>query len=167
MASYFGTQHNTRNRHGQQVYGGSSLTVARGGFDVLEAMTAGDADVRRAIGLARTYHAAALDCFAGMFASRCNYDVVQGRDARGRLVAGVLEQSWRIGGASGAEVAALQVMRDDPSRQVVRASTIEVHAADAVVPEGATLYFRGIDDHLGPITKYAEVHADDDARTED
>jgi hypothetical protein len=73
---------------------------------------------------------------------------------------GVLEQSWRIGGASGAEVAALEALNDDPALQGVRASTTEVHGPDVPVPDGAILYFSGVDDHLGPITKYAELHRD-------
>ena len=107
--------------------------------------------------MARSYHGAAFACFAGMFASRCNYDVVQGRDASGRQLAGVLEQSWRIGGASGAEVAALQALCDEPGRSRVRAATVEVHAPDAAVPVGATLTFQGIDEHVGPITKYVHL----------
>ena len=95
-----------------------------------------------------------------MFASRCNYDVVEGCDATGRQCVGVLEQSWRLGGASGAEVAALEALNDDPALQTVRASTTEVHGSGVPIPEGATLYFSGVDDHLGPITKYAQVHRD-------
>jgi Protein of unknown function (DUF3182)/Carbamoyl-phosphate synthase L chain, ATP binding domain len=155
--SYFGTQHTTRNRHGHEVYGGSSLTVVRGDFDTLE-RAAADADLRRAISLARCYHATALSCLPGMFASRCNYDVAQGHDVLGHPWAGVLEQSWRIGGASGAEIAALEAMRDDASLDVVRASTVEVHGPLFVPPEGATVYYAGVDPLVGAITKYAEVH---------
>ncbi|MGH8797186.1 MAG: DUF3182 family protein [Caldimonas sp.] len=156
VASYHGIQRTTRNRHGHEVYGGSSLEVVRCGLDELERMTA-DAAVRHAIGQARVYHAAALECFAGMYASRCNYDVAQGRDAAGRACSGVLEQSWRIGGASGAEVAALEALRDDPALDRVRASTVEAHGTGVAVPEGATLYYAGLDEHLGPITKYATL----------
>lgn len=166
-ASYFGTQRLTRNLHDQVVYGGSSLTVVRGGFEALERVAAADAPRARAVAMAKAYHLAALDCFAGMFASRCNYDVVQGVDALGRTLGGVLEQSWRIGGASGAEVAALEAMRDDDSLAVVRASTVEVHGPNAVVPEGATLYYAGDDPHVGRITKYAQVDRHADPRTED
>ena len=165
VASYFGMQHTTQNRQGQPVYGGSTLTVTRGGFDALEAM-ATDPSVRRAVALARSYHDAALACFAGMYASRCNYDVAEGRDAQGREVAGVLEQSWRMGGASGAEVAALQALVDDPALPSVRASTAEIHGPLADVPEGATLYYRGDDEHVGPITKYTQVHRDAHERRE-
>lgn len=164
-ASYYGMQYTTRNRLGQPVYGGSTLTVTRGGFDALEAL-APDPSVRRAVALARCYHDAALACFAGMYASRANYDVAEGRDAQGREVAGVLEQSWRLGGASGAEVAALQALVDDPSLSSVRASTAEVHGPLATVPEGATLYYQGDDEHVGPITKYAQVHRDAHKRRE-
>jgi len=51
-------------------------------------------------------------------------------------------------------------LQEDPALQSVRASTTEVHAAGVPVPPGATLYFCGVDDHLGPITKYAQVHRD-------
>ena len=157
--SYFGTQRTTRNRHGHEVYGGSSLTLARGGLDGLARLTT-DAGVQRAIAQAAAYHAAALELFDGMFASRCNYDIAEGRDATGADHSGVLEQSWRLGGASGAEVAALEAFRDDPSRTTVHASTTEVHRSDVALPIGATLYYSGVDPHLGPIVKYAEVHGD-------
>ena len=61
--------------------------------------------VRIAIEQAKAFDAAAQDEFDGLFASRRNYDVLRGRDASGRWLSGVLEQSWRIGGASGPEVA--------------------------------------------------------------
>lgn len=159
LASYIGTQRTTRNRHGKEVYGGSSIEVARGDFGALDRLALPDV-ARRAIAMAHAYHDAALDCFAGMFASRCNYDVAEGRDAIGRHCVGVLEQSWRLGGASGAEVAALEALNADPALQTVRASTTEVHGCNVQVPPGATLYFSGVDGHLGPITKYAQVHRD-------
>ena len=158
-ASYIGTQRSTPSRHGKEVYGGSSLQVVRGDFDALDRLAL-DPAARCAIGQARAYHEAALGCFAGMFASRCNYDVAEGCDATGRRCGGVLEQSWRLGGASGAEVAALEALNDDARLQTVRASTMEVHGPGVAVPEGATLYFSGVDERLGPITKYAQVHRD-------
>ena len=113
LASYIGTQRTTRSCHGKEVYGGSSIEVVRGGFEALDRLALEDG-ARRAIRGARAYHEAAMACFAGMFASRCNYDVVEGRDASGRQWVGVLEQSWRIGGASGAEVAALEALTTIP-----------------------------------------------------
>ncbi len=107
---------------------------------------------------ARTYDAAAMECFPGLFASRRNYDVARGVDAAGRLRSGALEQSWRAGGASGAEVAALEAFRADPNLRAVRASTVELYTEGEVpVPPHATVYFRGVDERVGPMTKYAVV----------
>jgi hypothetical protein len=116
--------------------------------------------VRRAIEQARAYDAAAFRCFAGLFASRRNYDVAQGRDAQGAERSGVLEQSWRIGGASGAEVAALHAFHADPAVAVVRASTVEIFGEGAQPPAGALVLFHGDDPRLGPLLKYATVERD-------
>ncbi|KAF1023032.1 MAG: hypothetical protein GAK30_00722 [Paracidovorax wautersii] len=112
-ASYSGTQRLTTDNRGELVYGGSDLDVVVGGFDALLAQTL-PADVHRAVESARRYDQAASDCFEGLLASRRNYDVVIGRNGRGRRKCGVLEQSWRIGGASGAEVAAVSAAQPQP-----------------------------------------------------
>ena len=113
VATYYGTQRLTPDHSGAAVYGGSDLVVARGDFEALAALDPPE-DARLAVSQAQMYDHAATDCFAGMFASRRNYDIARGLDAAGRLCCGVLEQSWRIGGASGAEVAALEAFRADP-----------------------------------------------------
>ena len=59
--------------------------------------------------------------------------MVQGRDARGELRCGVLEQSWRIGGASGAEVAALEVLMQGDV-DAVSASVVERYGQDVSGP---------------------------------
>ncbi len=155
-ASYFGFQRLTANNAGEAVYGGSDLTVVRGDFEALMALEAAD-EIRHAVDQARRYDAGAKRCFPGLFASRNNYDIVRGRDAAGRWRSAVLEQSWRLGGASGAELAALEVFRDQPQRQCVIARTVEVFGESADPPAGATVYFRGIDPVVGPLTKYTEV----------
>jgi len=109
-----------------------------------------------AIRQARVFDAAAAE-FPGLFASRRNYDVLSGRDARGRRHSGVLEQSWRIGGASGPEVAALEAFRADPGLRAVRACSRDVYGADAEVPRGARVHFRGVDPQAGPLAKYTIV----------
>ena len=159
LATYCGTQRLTSNNHGQMVYGGSDLFIVRGGFDALLASNPAP-PARRAIEQARVYDSAALECFAGMFASRRNYDIAEGSDAFGRARSGVLEQSWRIGGASGAEVAALAAFRDDPALERVRASCTEVYGSDVSPPAGATVYFQGVDTHAGPLTKYFMLSRD-------
>jgi hypothetical protein len=154
-ASYAGKQRSTRNHRGDGVYGGSSLTVVKGGFDELMRLDLSPR-IRLAVDQARRYHRAMHQAFDGMFASRCNYDVAQGNDAAGRWQSGVLEQSWRIGGCSGAEVAALQAFKDHGAR-VVRASTHEIYG-QAVIPRSATVLFDGVDPKAGRLVKYAQVH---------
>jgi hypothetical protein len=156
-AAYCGTQQLTTNNDGQEVYGGSRLRVARGGFDLAD-------DLRHAIAQARAYDDAAHACFPGFFASRRNYDVAQGVDARGRRRSGVLEQSWRVGGASGAEIAALEAFRADPSLQSVQAASREIYGECPAVPENSTVYFRGVDPDVGAVTKYALTEPDADTR---
>lgn len=156
LATYCGTQRLTRNNQGKEVYGGSSLTVVRGDFDVLLRLDLEEA-VRTAIAQARIYHAAALASFSGMIVSRANYDVARGIDEQGQPHSGVLEQSWRIGGASAAELAALGVFHADPAIGLVRASTTEAYGEDTVVPKGALVYYQGVDERIGPLTKYSQI----------
>ena len=154
--SYHGTQTLTTNHRGREVYGGSTLHVVRGAFDDLLSQNL-QPDVRQAIEQAFAYHRAAMACFEGMFASRSNYDVAQGFDDSGNFCSGVLEQSWRIGGASGAEVAALHALDADPDLPSVCVSTCEVYADNVALPAGAWLLYEGEDRHVGRISKYVQV----------
>jgi hypothetical protein len=156
VATYCGTQCVTRNNHGDTVYGGSALLVARGDFDAL-LMLDHSPLARRAIAQARVYDETALRCFTGLFASRRNYDVANGIDAHGRQCSGVLEQSWRVGGASGAEVEALLAFREDPALAAVRASTTEVYGDAATPPPDAIVYFQGTDARAGPLLKFTSI----------
>lgn len=162
VATYYGRQKLARDGSGAEVYGGSDLTVARGDFDALLTLDI-DADARTAVEQARLYDTAAHDHYRGFFASRCNYDIARGRDANRQECCGVLEQSWRIGGASGAEVVALEAFRADPELNCVRAACTEVYGEDAVPPPGSMVYFRGVDDEVGFITKYTVVERYGDA----
>jgi len=157
IISYYGVQELTQDNHGCEVYGGSDLQVVRGGFDALLAREL-PADVGEAVRMAMAYHEAVKTCFDGFFASRINYDVVRGVAAGGNLKSGVLEQSWRLGGASGAEIAALEYLAENPDCQVVRANTVERYGQAALtepLPTGALVFFRGDDPVTGPIVKYA------------
>ncbi|MGB3610816.1 MAG: DUF3182 family protein [Cellvibrio sp.] len=159
LISYVGTQQLTRNNWGEQVYGGSRLTTVRGGYAELLRLKLSER-VRMAIAQARLYEVTAHQCF-GLLASRRNYDVAQGFTAAGDFRSGVLEQSWRIGGASGAEVLALEKFLSDETVSAVRASTREVYGA-CQPPEQACILYRGEDAEVGPITKYAELSIYDD-----
>jgi hypothetical protein len=162
LLSYHGQQRLTLNHRGAQVYGGSSLHLVRGDFEALLAQPL-DVQTRTAVEQAVVYHRVALHCFPGLIASRCNYDIAQGLDDAGAWHSGVLEQSWRIGGASGAEIAALHAWRETPSLRWVEASTHEVYGDDAVVPADAQVHFDGVDPVVGRLVKYATVDARGDA----
>lgn len=160
--AYSGTQRTTRNGRGHEVYGGSTLSVVRGGFGSLLDSELG-ADRRAAVELAQRYDAAAFASYPMAYASRRNYDVLFGRDGQGRLRGGVLEQSWRIGGASAAEVLALAAFRADRSRTRIACATVEIYDDRCPVPPGAFVYYRDVDPAVGPLTKYALEIDDQDA----
>jgi len=154
-ATYCGTQRSTTDNSGQPAYGGSDLFIVRGNFAALLEMEL-DIAMRLAVHRALTFDQASAE-FPGLFASRRNYDVLRGRDARGRWHCGVLEQSWRIGGASGPEVAALEAFRADARLRAVRARSTELYGAHATPPRGSIVHFHGVDPAAGPILKYTIV----------
>jgi len=156
--AYCGTQAAVPDNEGRDAYGGSRLYVVRGGFDELMAAPIAQ-DVRRAVEQARVYDAAADRHFPGFLASRRNYDVIAGRDAAGTRRFGVLEQSWRLGGASPAEIVALEAFAADPALWAVEAQCVEAYGPDVTVPEGAVLSFSGEDPQVGALTKYARIEA--------
>jgi hypothetical protein len=153
--AYFGTQFLVEDRNGATVYGGSELTMVRGGFQDLLRLQLAD-EVRRAVRKAVAYEEAVSAEFPAFFASRRNYDIACGRDSRGKAHCGVLEQSWRIGGATPAELAAIEALRDDPALASVAASAHELHRPQSV-PPGANVHFDDPHSESGPILKYSMV----------
>lgn len=158
VVTYYGEQKLTTNNAGSEVYGGSDLVVVRGDFDALLQRELPQR-LKTAMEQASLYHRSALHCFPGLVASRCNYDIVQGSDERGNWRSGVLEQSWRIGGASAAELAAIRAFLQDPGLSVVRASTTEVYGEAVAVPDDAWVYYSDTDARAGRLTKYARIEA--------
>ena len=153
VISYWGRQNLTRDHQGREVYGGSDLFVVRGDLDVLASRELPGvlADV---VASAACFDRAARQAYPEAILTRRNYDVIEGVDARGVRRTGVLEQSWRVGGASGAEIAALEAFRREPQTDSVRCSTVEVY--DQVIPPpGASVYYAGVDPKVGPMTKFA------------
>ncbi|MBH3456437.1 DUF3182 family protein [Pseudomonas monteilii] len=153
--SYHGTQQLTHDHQGIEVYGGSDLVVIRGDYQALLQLPLED-HLRLAINQAITYEQAAEQHFPGFIASRRNYDIARGLSPQGHLRSGVLEQSWRLGGASSAELLALQAFADDPALQQVRASTHEVFGTPDL-PADATLFYQGNDSELGQFSKFARI----------
>jgi hypothetical protein len=159
VLSYCGVQHLTRDSEGLEVYGGSDLLVVQGGYIELLKLELPD-DVREAVRLAQVFDDAANQAFPGFYASRRNYDIAQGIDDGGQPRGGVLEQSWRMGGASSAELAALQVFTEDPSISTVRVSSVETYT-DRPLPPGSTQVYRGAADNGDFLLKYVTVHSHD------
>jgi len=162
VASYYGTQRLARDHGGESVYGGSDLKLYRGGYESLLDAAPTD-ELQRAVAKARVYDAAARSCYPTLIASRLNYDVVQGTDASGKLRYGVLEHSWRIGGASGAEILALRAFADDNALQHAHAWTRETYGVAEYDDDPAVntiVMFKGLDDDVGYITKTASIRTD-------
>jgi len=159
--AYHGVQRVTHNHHGNEVYGGSDLHIVRGGLAELLRRDLPQ-QVRLAVLQAAGYDAAVGKAFPGFFASRRNYDVLQGLDCDGRFVSGVLEQSWRIGGASPAEIAAIEAFKADPDMHSANASIREIYSAAAPVPPHAHVLFHGIDEHTGWLLKYSVIEPVDE-----
>src|SRR5437762_4294322 len=93
----------------------------------------------------------------GFLAWSGNYDVAQGIDTGGRNGSGVLESSWRAGGATNAELAALAAFAQNPALQIVEASAVEKFGRDHAAPADAIIHFAGEDPQLGPLLRYTVV----------
>jgi hypothetical protein len=153
--SYLGAQRETHDNDGATVYGGSDLTVVRGGWDALDRLPV-DRETRQIVLHAIRYDQATR-AYPAMFTSRRNYDVSVGVDGRGRSCVGVLEQSWRIGGASAAELTALQALRREPRLDVVSVSTVERYGEGLTIPRDALVHYHGVDAIAGPVVRYTRI----------
>jgi hypothetical protein len=157
--SYHGTQRTVADNEGRPVYGGSDLVCVRGGWEVLDTLPMSP-EVRAAVAAARRYDEAAEE-FHGFTASRRNYDVARGIGADGRPQSGVLEPSWRVGGASSAELAAFAAFARDPSLEIVGASHVEEFGTGRRAPADAIVEFQGDDPEWGPLLRYTIVKPQD------
>jgi len=159
VLSYCGDQYLTKDAHGEEVYGGSNLLVVQGGYDDLLALDLAD-DVRLAIEQAQIFDRAADEAYPRFYASRRNYDIAQGLASNGKSRSGVLEQSWRMGGASSAEVAALQSFVNDPGMRAIRVSSVETYI-DQPLPADAIEVYRGPAENSEFLLKYVTVKSYD------
>lgn len=159
VLSYCGQQYLTEDSCGEKVYGGSELLVVQGGYPQLLALQLPQ-EVRLAVQQAQVFDAAADEAYPRFFASRRNYDIAQGLDAEGRQRSGVLEQSWRMGGASSAEVAALQAFVNDPGIRAIRVCAMETYV-DQPLPADAIEVYRGPAENGDFLLKYVTVKSYD------
>jgi hypothetical protein len=152
--AYYGTQYLTDDHSGTAVYGGSTLHVLRGDLLALRERRLPPA-LRIAVAQACRYNEAA-DEHLHLIASRRNYDVAQGFDRNRLRRSGVLEQSWRVGGATPAELAAIEAMLKDSQLNEMSVSTRERYDLNDP-PQHATIYFRGEDAEVGALIKYCTI----------
>lgn len=164
--SYCGTQSLTTDNFGDSVYGGSELLVVNGSIETLLRHDLRQ-PLREVIACGREFDRLADKYLPVFIASRRNYDIAVGRDADGRRRVAVLEQSWRIGGASAAEILALEVFKAEPDLGILRSRTIERYGGTETPPAGAMVYFEGDDPVVGSLLKYATVDRDIDGRAQD
>ncbi|HBK46884.1 MAG TPA: DUF3182 domain-containing protein [Xanthomonadaceae bacterium] len=146
--AYHGTQCAVADDEGCAVYGGSRLWIVRGTLDELAASGL-SAPQRRVVEKAHVYDRFIVDAYPDLHVSRRNYDVVL--DDEGAC--GVLEQSWRVGGATPAELAAVEAFLRDPGLRRLQASTHESYG-DAQPPAGAQVYYQAPAPGNGPRFKY-------------
>ncbi|MBB4128264.1 hypothetical protein GGR77_003591 [Xanthomonas translucens] len=157
--AYYGTQSVTDDAAGRETYGGSQLFVIRGTLDALLERTL-PAPQRAAVLKARHYDRCIAHAYPGFYASRRNYDVIDGIAQDGTRMSGVLEQSWRVGGATPAELAAVDAFQRDPALHAVVAATVERYGVPTL-PADAEVYYMGEDPRVGRLTKYRYVSAAD------
>jgi hypothetical protein len=92
--------------------------------------------------------------YKGFMASRRNYDIAQGKTHRGEWTSGVLESSWRVGGATAAELLAVRLLGEDPDLKAVRVTHVEEFGENCTPPADALVHFQGKDPEAGPVTRY-------------
>lgn len=114
LISYIGEQHSTLNLANKTTYGGTRLLAVRGDYEQLR-QTLDAPLMLEVLEFARQYEQRIFSYYPTLFASRRNYDVIHGRGWDGEMRLGVLEQSWRMGGASIAELYALEALMRDPA----------------------------------------------------
>jgi len=135
LLSYYGTQIFDNRKDNFSPYIGSRLHIIRGGFSDLLALDL-PPNILLAVTQAIKFDSASSNL--EVMASRRNYDVAQGYDKKGNLYSGVLEQSWRIGGATGAELVACKYFLNHPDEDIVVASSYV--KSDENIPENARIY---------------------------
>ena len=156
ILTYHGSQRLTTDNEGRSVYGGSNLVCVRGGWEALDRVFAPDG-IRIGIAQAQVYDEAMSE-YPDFFASRRNYDVGQGIDANGRWRSGVFEPSWRVGGATSAELVAVNAFLREPELRVIEVAHVEEFGSGREAPPDAVVHFRGDDPQAGPLLRYTVLH---------
>jgi hypothetical protein len=136
--SYYGNQHSTL-LDGESTYGGTTLTMFRGTLSDLSDRIK-DPAIKTAVVQAQVVRGAYSHY--DPIISRLNFDVVQGEDQSGVFHSGVVDQSLRIGGASPAEVIAIQELEaDEMAESITTRVDIDWHPTSDLVDENDLVFF--------------------------
>ncbi|WP_435656570.1 DUF3182 family protein [Brucella pituitosa] len=155
IGSYLGRQYTSQDNDGSAVYAGSRLRMVRGGWDALLRQLHSPV-AHRIVENARRYDEAARQ-HLGLVASRRNYDVLVGPITENGVRCGVLEQSWRVGGASPAEILAMEKLMQDESITAVQAFLRESREQAPTFRDDDFIVYSGEDDFGQPLHKYARI----------
>jgi len=155
IGSYLGRQYTSHDKDGSVAYAGSRLHMVRGGWDTLLNQLQSPV-AHRIVENARRYDEAARQ-HLGLVASRRNYDVLVGPITENGVRCGVLEQSWRVGGASPAEVLAIEKLTQDETVIAVQAMVRETQDQKPAFKEKDFIVYAGDDDFGRPLHKYARI----------
>lgn len=155
VGSYLGCQYSSRDEGGNEVYAGSRLRLVRGGWDALCYQLRSPV-AHMIINKARRYDEAAQQ-HLGLVASRRNYDVLVGPSTGSGIRCGVLEQSWRTGGASPAEILAMEKIAQDETVTAVQAVLHETYDPTPSLKKDDFIVYSGDDDSGRPLHKYARI----------
>lgn len=155
VGSYLGRQYTSHDRQGNAVYAGSRLRVVRGNWRALLQRLQSPV-TRKIVEKAIRYDEAARQ-HLGLVASRRNYDVLVGPITENGVRCGVLEQSWRVGGASPAEILAMEKLMQDESVTAVQAFLRESRDEAPTFRDDDFIVYSGEDDFGQPLHKYARI----------
>lgn len=154
--SYCGEQEVAMDLKDKPAYGGSTISVVRGGYDQLDTALIFDQH-KEALRLVQQYERHIFNAFPQIYASRRNYDVLQGTNANGHKRLSVIDHSWELGGASMAEVLALEVFAADSSLHRIRTWTKERYVSDANAVERSDQIYCEAPEQTGWLVKSAGV----------
>ena len=155
VGSYLGRQYTSRDKDGNEFYAGSRLRVVRGGWDALLQLLQSPVACK-IVENARRYDEAARQ-HLGLIASRSNYDVLVGPITENGVRCGVLEQSWRVGGASPAELLAMEKLMQDKTVTAVQAILRESYDQTPPFRDDDFIVYAGADDFGRPLHKYTRI----------
>lgn len=158
LISYCGEQEVTIDLKGQHTYGGSTLSVVQGGYSQLENILSFEKH-KEALRMVQQYERHIFKAYPQIYASRRNYDVLQGVNAKGQMRLGVLEPSWRAGGASMAELLAFEAFTANSRLHHIRTWTKERYVSDLETLEKSDQTYCIAPEQTGWLVKSAGVES--------